>query len=89
MSSSKHIGKITAAAVALALVITLIFMNGAAFGIQTADTAPAYVQKLFDTGRVHTIDIVMEDFEGFLETCQSEEYSICQVVIDGEAFSGV
>ena len=38
-----------------------------------------YESKLFDTNKVHTIDIVMDDWEGFLSTCQSEEYTVCDV----------
>ena len=36
--------------------------------------------------QVHTIDIVMDDWDGFLETCENEEYAQCAVVIDGEAY---
>ena len=41
------------------------------------------------SSRVHTIDIVMDDWDGFIETCQSEEYSVCSVVIDGESYKNV
>lgn len=48
-----------------------------------------YEALLFDTGRVHTIDIVIDDWDGFLETAQSEQYAPCAVVIDGETLRNV
>ncbi|MBQ6989612.1 MAG: CotH kinase family protein, partial [Clostridia bacterium] len=89
MITSKHIGRIASFALVLALVITLFLINGASFGITATPDSPAYAKKLFDTSRVHTIDIQMADWDGFLSTCQSEEYTACQAVIDGETFSGV
>lgn len=45
-----------------------------------------YEDKLFDKSYVHTIDIQMKDWEGFLETAADEKYSSCDLVIDGETF---
>lgn len=74
---------------AMALVLSLLFMNGSSIGIQAASTVMGYEDKLFDTSKVHTLDILMEDWEGFLDNCRSEEYYECNVVIDGEAFKNV
>ncbi|HBL40854.1 MAG TPA: spore coat protein CotH, partial [Ruminococcaceae bacterium] len=38
---------------------------------------------------VHTIDIVMNDWESFIETCENEEYTSCTVVIDGKKHSNI
>ena len=54
-----------------------MFLNGEAFGIQAAARMMGYENRLFDTSEVHTVDIVMEDWEEFLETCENEEYSAC------------
>ena len=89
MSTSKAIDRICILAVVIALLISILFMNGSALGIQTKDNTMGYEDRLFDTSRVHTIDIVIEDWEAFLETARSEEYSVCSVVIDGEAFRNV
>jgi spore coat protein CotH len=89
MSTSKHIDKLCAAALSLALLLTLLAVNGEALGIQAASTAMGYESKLFDTDRVHTIDIVMDDWDGFLESCEDEEYNVCSVVIDNEAYKNV
>ncbi|MBE6972757.1 MAG: spore coat protein CotH [Ruminococcaceae bacterium] len=89
MSTHKHIDKICLVAAVLALVLCAVFMNGEALGIQAASKVMGYENRLFDTSKVHTIDIVIDDWEGFLETARSEEYSVCSVVIDGEAVTNV
>lgn len=89
MSTHKHIDKICCVAAALALVITVLFMNGKSLGIVSAGKPMGYENRLFATDRVHTIDIVMNDWEGFIETCENEEYSMCSVVIDGENYSNI
>ena len=89
MSTSKHIDRICIIAVVVALLISVLFMNGAALGIQVQARTMGYEDRLFDTNMVHTIDIVIDDWDAFLTTAQSEEYSVCDVVIDGEAFRNV
>ena len=89
MSTHKYMDRICVAAVVLSLLVTLFFMNGEALGIQTAGKIIGYENRLFDTSRVHTIEIVMDDWEGFIETCQNEEYSSCNLVIDGESYKNV
>ena len=89
MAAGKHIDKICIIAVVVALIIAILAMNAQGLGIQAADREVGYESRIFDTGRVHTIDIVMDDWDGFLTTCQSEEYSLCSVVIDGEAVRNV
>ena len=89
MSTRKYMDRICVAAVVLSLLLTLLIMNGEALGLQPAGKIIGYENRLFDTSRVHTIDIVMDDWDGFIETCQSEEYSACSVVIDGESYKNV
>ena len=71
------------------MVLTVVLMNGESLGIQAASRAMGYETRLFDTAQVHTIDIVMDDWEGFLETCTDEQYVLCDLVIDGEACTDV
>lgn len=85
MSTHKHIDKICCVVLALVLVLTLWFVNAERFGIQAADVVLGYEEKLFNTSAVHTIDIVMDDWEGFLDACENEEYTLCSVVIDNES----
>jgi len=89
MSTHKYIDRLCAVILACTVVLTLAFVNGEALGVQLASSVPAYVDRLFDTGKVHTIDIVMDDWDGFLDTCENEEYTSCSVVIDGEACRSV
>lgn len=89
MSTHKHIDKICCVAVAFALIITVLFMNGKSLGIVSAGKSLGYENRLFATDRVHTIDIVMNDWESFIETCENEEYSMCSVIIDGENYSNI
>ena len=76
---------ITAATLLLAVLITALAAGGGLTGRETA----GYEALLFDTSKVHTLDIVIDDWEGFLETCASEKYSLCSVVIDGEKLTSV
>ncbi len=89
MSTHKHIDKICLVAAILSLILCAVFMNGEALGIQAASKIMGYESCLFDTSKVHTIDIAIDDWDTFLDTAQSEEYSVCSVVIDGEAISNV
>ena len=89
MATNKHIDKICIGAVILALLISILFMNGETLGIQVKANAMGYENRLFDNSKVHTIDIVIDDWDAFLATAQIEEYSVCNVVIDGEAFTNV
>jgi len=89
MSTHKHFDKICLAAVVFAVVLCVLVMNGEALGIRSTDRGLGYEEHLFDTSKVHTIDIVIDDWDSFVQTAQSEEYSVCSVVIDGEAVHNV
>ena len=89
MATSKHIDKICLAAALIALLLTAVFANGENLGIQPASTALGYESRLFDASAVHSIDIVMDDWDSFIETCENEEYALCSVVIDNEAYKNV
>lgn len=89
MSAHKKIDRICIIITAITLVIAFIFCNSQTLGIKTTAHAIGYEDRLFDRSKVHTIDIVMNDWEGFIEGCESEEYSACNLVIDGEAVKNV
>ena len=71
------------------LVVTIVFMNGSKFGIETIAHSMGYENRLFDNSKVHTIDIVMDDWDTFIENATSEEYYAAAVVIDGEAYKNI
>ena len=84
MSTHKHVDRICLilCLAILAAVTGLMVWKGPAAQAVSGKTEPAYVSGLFSTETVHTIDIIMEDWEGFLETCENEEYVLCTAVID-------
>ena len=89
MSKHKNIDKICVCVVVASLIIALLFCNGKVLGIESVERVIGYENRLFDNTRVHTVDIVMDDWDSFIETCESEEYSVCTVIIDGEKVSNV
>ena len=86
MLKHKYTDTICIAVIALAVLLTIVFMNGEKIGLIPASSAPAYVSRLFDDSRVHTIDLQVENWNSFLENAPKEEYISCDVVIDGEKF---
>ena len=89
MSTSKQLDRICAAVIVLGVLITLLFMNGQAFGLQASARAAGYEEHQFDSSRVHSITLVVDDWDGFLESCEDEEYVVCSAVIDGESYKNV
>ncbi len=89
MTAHKQIDRICAAVTVLTLLLTVLFMAGGVLGVETVGRVMGYENRLFDTTRVHAIDIVMEDWQGFLAACENEEYAACSVIIDGEAYKNV
>ena len=89
MSSSRRIDVICLVGALLALMLTVLFMNGEALGLQSAGSSLGYENRLFNPETVHTLAIAIDDWDGFLETCADEEYTPCSVVIDGEAWKNV
>ncbi len=89
MSTHKNIDRICITSIIICILLTITFMSGSLSGMASTVHAMGYESRLFDTDKVHTIDIVIEDWDGFLETAQSEVYSDCSVVIDGEAYKNV
>ncbi len=56
---------------------------------KTNKVSMKYEALLFDTSRVHTIDIQMDNWDNFISSCTDENYTACNVVIDGEKFENV
>ena len=89
MLKSKYIDWICIIVMAAALSGTILFWDGESFGLTRASRSPGYENRLFDSSIVHEVDIIIEDWEQFLEQASEEEYHSCSIVIDGEAFSHV
>lgn len=71
------------------LAVTILFMNGGALGLEAMAHTIGYENRLFDNTKVHTIDIVMDNWDDFIANAASEEYNTANVVIDGEAYKNV
>lgn len=89
MSGSKHFDKIAWTVTAIILVVTILFMNGGVLGLEAVAHTMGYENRLFDNTKVHTIDIVMDDWDEFIANATSEEYYTAAMVIDGEAYKNV
>lgn len=89
MSTHRYIDRLCAAAAVFALLLTMLLSHAGTTGVRAAGRTMGYEDRLFTTDRVHTIDIIIEDWDGFIRTCSTEQYSPCSVVIDGEAFKNV
>ena len=64
-------------------------MNGGTLGLEAMAHTMGYENRLFDNTKVHTIDIVMDDWDEFIDNATSEEYYDVAMVIDGEAYKNV
>ena len=89
MSTNKKVETICCMAMILSLVCALLVMNAESLGIEDSAKRMEYETTLFDTSFVHSIDIQMEDWDKFIESCTDEEYALCSVVIDGESYQDV
>ena len=88
MSSHKSIDRICIIITAFTIIIALVFCGFVSVSSSTVH-AIGYENRIFDRSKVHTIDIVMNNWDSFIESCESEEYSPCNLVIDGEAVKNV
>ena len=90
MSAHKNIDRICAVVTVIALVLAGVFcFGGEDLGIEASAGNIGYENRIFDNSKVHTIDIVMDDWDSFIETCEDEEYAACSLVIDGESVKNV
>ena len=89
MSGSKHFNKIAWTVTAFILILTILFMNGSNFELEVKAHTMGYEKRLFDNTKVHTIDIVMNDWDDFIDNATSEEYYTANLVIDGESYKNI
>jgi spore coat protein CotH len=89
MAGSKQFDKIAWTITVLMLILTVLFMSSSAFGLEGMDRTMGYEHRLFDNAQVHTIDIIMNNWDEFIANAASEQYYTTTVVIDGEAYKNV
>lgn len=86
MRKRRSIDRICAAAMTFLLLAVIWFMDCGGIGFLPASSASGYENRLFDRSRVHTVDIAVGDWDGFLDSAGEERYRPCDLTIDGERF---
>lgn len=94
MIAHKHLSKILTALVALAVAVCLLavlFSERLTDALGGKGVTMEYASKLFDTGEIINIDLIMDDdkWDEMLSNAISEEYYQCDVVINGTTFYSV
>ena len=89
MSKHKYIDRICIVFTVIALILAVLFMCKGVLGYKSYVKEMGYENRLFDTSKVHSIEIKMDDWDSFIENCQDEEYQICDLVIDNEVYKNV
>lgn len=82
----KQWNRICIVLMSLVLVGVILFLDYKASGVMPFSSEIGYVSRLFDNTKVHQIELVIDDWETFLDTAAEEKYSPCTIIIDGEAF---
>lgn len=89
MVTGKKFDRIAWSVTVVMIAVTILFMNGTSIGLEVLSKGMGYEERIFDNTRVHTIDIVMNDWDSFIANASSETYTAANVVIDGEVFKSV
>ncbi len=90
MIAHKHIDKICCIVICLAVLFTAVFMNvEIPEGEVTDNKILGYENLIFDTSRVHTVNIITDKWDNFIKNCTDENYTVCNVEIDGETVENV
>ena len=71
------------------VILAVLFMCKGVLGYKSYVKEMGYEKRLFDTSKVHSIEIKMDDWDSFIENCQGEEYQVCDLVIDNEVYKNV
>lgn len=89
MLNHKYTDRICIIIAAAACIIAALFLLGDKLGITPVSSVPEYSVRIFDDSYVHRIDIQIDDWDKFLEEAPEEEYTECDVEIDGELFTSI
>lgn len=89
MSTNKIKTVVGTCVVLLLFLLLLWLLSGIGTDGNLQITLIGYEDRIFQTKEVHDIRIIMDDWEGFLQTCADEVYTPCTVIIDEETFHNV
>lgn len=87
MLKSKTMDRITCIAVVVMLAVSILMWGTVESVRGDGSHTVGYEGLLFDKSVVHTIDIKMDDWDSFIANATAEEYTDCNVTIDGESYS--
>ena len=85
MLKSNKIDRICRAVILFAVILSLALML-VPTSVPQASAEYAYETRLFDTSFVHEINIEMDAWDDFIDTCEDEQYAQATLVIDGTVF---
>lgn len=88
MAREKKLDIITIVFAALSLVFAGLLISQA-IKLENSRRYDLYKDKLFEQGKVHSINIFIEDKEKFFDEAIEEKYVPATVVIDGDSFNNV
>ena len=94
MIAHKHISKIIIAITAVAVILCFaatVFADELTEMLGGTGVNMEYETKLFDTSEVIELNIIMDEseWETMLDNTMSEEYYVCNVVINGKRINNV
>ncbi|MBO4901115.1 MAG: CotH kinase family protein [Lachnospiraceae bacterium] len=94
MVTNKHISKIIIALMAVAVIVCLLavgFADKLSGMLGGTGVKMEYESQLFDTDEIISVDIQMDEetWEEMLKNAMSEEYYVCDVVINGQKLYNV
>ena len=86
MLKSKTIDRVCSLALTVMLILTAVIWTGKAAAGRRRTIETGY-EGLFDQTVVHAIDVEINDWDSFIASATSEEYTVCNVTIDGQKLS--
>ena len=84
MLKDKSIVRISFIIIAAILALTIMFLDGTKSEDIPVSNVSEYETRLFDKTKVHEIEILIGDWDVFIENAPKENYMPCTLVIDGE-----
>ena len=86
MLKTKTMDRLCCGLMAVMMLVSVLLWGYVEPGQANGGQTVGYEQMLFDQSRVHTLDIVMEDWDGFIANAAAEEYVDCNIIIDDHLF---
>ncbi|MGN1019626.1 MAG: CotH kinase family protein [Aristaeellaceae bacterium] len=89
MLKTKTMDRLCCGVMAAMLLASVLLWGCVASGQADGGHTIGYEALLFDQSRVHTLDILMDDWDSFIAGAAAEEYADCDIILDGERLNHV